>query len=188
MLRLFVIFFRIGIFGFGGLGSVLALIERDLVDKRNLLSKDEITEALTYTKMLPGSTVVQIVGYLGWRLGGWSGSAAATIGFVAPAFFVMLALSALYLQVSGLAGVQGALRGLNAAVIGLLVVTTYKLGQSAIKGLWGFFLAAASLILAAFAQFPLALIVGGAGLLGIANYAAQSKREKPEGKAKDDLP
>lgn len=83
--------------------------------------------------MLPGSTVVQIVGYLGWRLGGWSGSAAATIGFVAPAFFVMLALSALYLQVSGLPGIQGALRGLNAAFIGLLVITAYNLGRSAIN-------------------------------------------------------
>jgi chromate transporter len=188
MMRLFAIFFRIGIFGFGGLGSVLALIERDLVDKRNLLSKDEITEALTYTKMLPGSTVVQIVGYLGWRLGGWSGSAAATIGFVAPAFFVMLALSALYLQVSGLPGIQGALRGLNAAVIGLLVITAYNLGRSAIKDLPGLFLAATALILAAFAQVPLALIVVGAGLLGIANYAAQRRREKSEEKAKDDLP
>lgn len=188
MIRLLAIFFRIGVFGFGGLGSVLALIERDLVDKRNLLSKDEITEALTYTKMLPGSTVVQVVGYLGLRLGGWSGSAAATIGFVAPAFFVMLAFSALYLQVAGLAGIQGALRGLNAAVIGLLIVTAYNLGRSAIESWTGLFLAATALILAAFVQVPLALIVVGAGLLGIANYATQNKREKSEEKVKDDLP
>jgi hypothetical protein len=60
-LRLFLTFFRIGGVGFDGLGSVLGAAD--------------ITEALIYTKLLPGSTVVQLVSYLGWRLGGWGGSA-----------------------------------------------------------------------------------------------------------------
>ncbi len=65
MINLFLIFFRIGCVGFGGLGSVLAIIERDLVTKQQKLTGEDITEALTYTKLLPGSTVVQVVSYLG---------------------------------------------------------------------------------------------------------------------------
>ncbi len=70
MVNLFLIFFRIGCVGFGGLGSVLAIIERDLVTKQQKLTAEDVTEALTYTKLLPGSTVVQVVTYLGYKLGG----------------------------------------------------------------------------------------------------------------------
>jgi len=78
------VFLRIGASAFGGLGAALALVERELVDKRRWLTPADLTEALTYTKLLPGSTVVQVVSYLGYRLGGWSGSAVATAAFVAP--------------------------------------------------------------------------------------------------------
>lgn len=60
---------RIGAMAFGGLGATLARIDREFVSRRDVISRDELTEALTYTKLLPGSTVVQVVSYLGWRLG-----------------------------------------------------------------------------------------------------------------------
>ena len=65
------VFLRIGAIAFGGLGAALALVERELVDKRRWLTPADLTEALTYTKLLPGSTVVQVVAYLGYKLRGW---------------------------------------------------------------------------------------------------------------------
>ena len=76
--RLGWVFLHIGAVAFGGLGAALALVERELVTKRQWLTAADVTEALTYTKLLPGSTVVQLVAYLGYTLGGWSGSAVAT--------------------------------------------------------------------------------------------------------------
>lgn len=99
MFRLFLTFLHIGIVGFGGLGAVLSLIERELVTKQKVLTADDVSEALTYTKLLPGSTVVQVVSYLGMRSGGWLGSTLATIAFLLPSFFIMLLLSILYKQV-----------------------------------------------------------------------------------------
>ena len=78
LLRLGWTFLRIGAVAFGGLGATLALLERELVERLHVSTKGQITEALTYTKLLPGSTVVQVVAYLGWRLGGWSASAVVT--------------------------------------------------------------------------------------------------------------
>ena len=69
------VFLRIGVVAFGGLGTSLALIERELVTKRQWLTAADVTEALTYTKLLPGSTGPQLVAYLGYKLSGWSGSA-----------------------------------------------------------------------------------------------------------------
>ena len=176
--RLFLTFFRIGWIGFGGLGSVLALVEQELVKRRRVLTAADITEALTYTKLLPGSTVVQVVGYLGWRLGRWGGSAAATVAFVVPSFLVMLALSVLYSQITTLPNVQSALRGLNAAVVGLLLVTSYRLGRSTIKNYFGMGLAVGALALAVIASAPLVTIVVGAGVLGIVTYVFERKSRK----------
>src|SRR5215218_10017238 len=83
------IFLRIDATAFGGLGTILPLIERELMTKRSMLTPAEVTEALTYTKLLPGSTGPQVVAYLGYRLVGWSGSALATAAFLCPAALLM---------------------------------------------------------------------------------------------------
>lgn len=176
MINLFLVFFRIGCVGFGGLGSVLAIIERDLVTKQQKLTGEDITEALTYTKLLPGSTVVQVVSYLGWRLGGWTGSALSTVAFILPAFLVMLALSVAYRPLTTLPNVQGGLRGLGAAVVGLLLVTCYRLGRSTIKNWVGACLAILAFVAAVAFRVPLALIVVGAGLVGLLAHAIGRKR------------
>jgi len=176
--RLFLTFFRIGWIGFGSLGSVLALLEQDLVKRQRVLAAAEITEALTYTKLLPGSTVVQVVSYLGWRLAGWGGSAAATLAFVLPSFIVMLVLSIIYSQITALPNVQSALRGLNSAVVGLLLITSYRLGRSTIKNYLGVALAAVALALAVIGRFPLVAIVVGAGTLGIVAYGIERRFSK----------
>ena len=80
---------RIGAVAFGGLGATLALLNRDLVERRGWLLASDVTEALAYTKPLPGSTVVQVVTFLGWRLGRWPGAIVATIMFLIPAFAIM---------------------------------------------------------------------------------------------------
>ncbi len=178
MVNLFIIFFRIGCVGFGGLGSVLAIIERDLVTKQQKLNAEDITEALTYTKLLPGSTVVQVVTYLGYRLGGWAGATVSTIAFVLPAFLVMLILAVAYGSISTLANVQGGLRGLSAAVIGVLVITCYRLGGKTIKDWLGAILAIIAFVAAVVFHAPLALIVVGAGIVGLLAYFIKTRQTK----------
>jgi chromate transporter len=85
---------RIGAVAFGGLGATLALLNRDLVERRGWLRSSDVTEALAYTKPLPGSTVVQVVTFLGWRLGGWPGAIIATVMFLVPAFAIMTVAAA----------------------------------------------------------------------------------------------
>src|ERR671924_274237 len=85
-------FLRLGAVAFGGLETYLALIERELVTKRQWLTAADMTEALIYTKLLPGSHGPQVVAYLGYQLGGWPGSAVATAAFLCPAALMMLLL------------------------------------------------------------------------------------------------
>lgn len=174
-------FLRIGATAFGGLGAALALIERECVDKRRMLLKEDVTEALTYTKLLPGSTVVQVVSYLGYRLGGWSGSAIATVAFVLPSALAMIGLAALYIRTTDLPGLAPTVQGLTAAVAGILLATTYRLGKTNIRGPVALLLAVVAFVAALVFTVNAALIVVAAGIIGIlllAKFPAESAPEE----------
>ncbi len=160
-------FLRLGATAFGGLGAALVLIERELVDQRGVLTRDDLTEALTYTKLLPGSTVLQVVAYLGHKLGGWTGSALATAAFVFPSFLAMLLLAALYVAATALPGMSAAVGGLTAAVVGVLLATTYRMGKSNVKEPLTLGIALVAFAAGAFLDLNAALIVVAAGLIGV---------------------
>jgi chromate transporter len=117
-------FLRIGATAFGGLGAALALVERELVSRRRWLTEADLTEALTYTKLLPGSTVIQVMAYLGYKLGGWSGPAVAAAAFIVPSALLMLLLAAAYVSATALPAIGPTVNGLTAAVVGVLLATT----------------------------------------------------------------
>jgi chromate transporter len=166
---------------FGGLGASLALIERELVTKRQWLTAADVTEALTYTKLLPGSTGPQVVAYLGYKLSGWSGSAVATAAFVFPAALMMLVLAAAYVSVTSLPVMRTSVNGLTASVVGLLLATTYRLGKANIPDRITLGLALASVVAGAVLGVSAAVIVVAAGLLGVCLYAMPLRKHVARG-------
>jgi chromate transporter len=175
------VFLHIGTVAFGGLGAALALIERELVTKRPWLTAAEVTEALTYTKLLPGSTVVQVVAYLGYTLGGWPGSAVATVAFVFPSALLMLALAAAYVSATAVPALRHAINGLTAAVVGMLLATTYRLGKANIPDRITLGMALASIVAGVVVGMSAAVIVVVAGLLGIGLYALPLRQQAVQG-------
>lgn len=161
-------FLKIGALAIGDTGPVLAMIERDLVDGRRVLSREDVTDALTYTKPLPGSTVVQVVAYLAYQLGGWSGSALATVAYLLPSALAMLLFAAGYVAVTALGALQPALHGLTAAAVGVLLATAYRFAQRniALGQPLTVALALAAFITGAVFGVSAALIVLIAGLVG----------------------
>jgi len=181
LLMLGQIFLRIGAMAFGGLGAALALVERELVDKRQWLTAADVTEALTYTKLLPGSTVVQVVSYLGYKLGGWSGSAVATAAFVFPSALLMLVLAAAYVSVATVPAMRPAINGLTAAVVGILLATTYRLGKANIADRITLSIALVSIVAGTVLGISAALMVMAAGLLGVCLYALPLRQQEAQG-------
>jgi chromate transporter len=177
LLKLGAIFLRIGAVAFGGLGASLTLIERELVTRRQWLTAADMTEALTYTKLLPGSTGPQVVAYLGYKLGGWPGSAVAMAAFLFPAALMTLALAVGYVTVTALPALQPAMHGLMGAIVGLLLATTYRLGKANIADRATLGLALASVVAGAVLGLSAAVIVVAAGLLGVCLYIIPLRRQ-----------
>jgi len=133
-LALLIAFGRLGAVAFGGLGAALALLERDLVARRGWLRGEDLAAALAFTKPLPGSTVVQVVAFLGWRLGGWPGAVAAAVAFLLPSLALMVAGAALLTSLPGGRILDGALLGVQVAVVGLLAVALARLVADVPRG------------------------------------------------------
>ena len=169
-LRLAAIFLRIGALAFGGLGATLALIERELVDRRDAITRDDIAAALTHTKLLPGSTVVQVVAYLGWRLRGWWGSAVATICFILPSALLMLALAYGYAEVAATPRLVAARRGVLAVVIALLLTTMFRLTVQVARTPLARALAVGAFTIVALLPNASPWVVLSAGLIGLVVY------------------
>ena len=160
-------FLRIGALAFGGLGATLALIEHEFVGRRSVMTREDIADALTHTKLLPGSTVVQVVAYLGWRLGGWRGSAVATTCFILPSALLMLGLAYGYAEVMGSPGLVAARRGVLAVVIALLLATMSRLAVQVITTPLTRALALGAFAIVAVLPSASPWVVLSAGILGL---------------------
>src|SRR2546429_9665675 len=124
---LLVYFLRLGTTGFGGPIALVGYMQRDLVEKRRWISRQDYVEGLALAQLAPGPLAAQLAIYLGWVRGGVTGATLVGVAFVLPSFVMVLALSALYLRYGGLAWMQGAFYGIGAAVIAIIARSAYKL-------------------------------------------------------------
>lgn len=121
---LFVSFTVLALQGFGG---VLAVVQRELVEKKRWLTREEFVEDWAVAQILPGPNVVNLSLMIGSRHFGLPGALAALSGILAAPMVVVLALAALYAGVADSPAVQGALRGMGAVAAGLITATGLKL-------------------------------------------------------------
>lgn len=165
----------IGAVAFGGLGATVRLLQRELVDKRGWVTATDISEAMAFTKPLPGSTGVQIVTFLGWRLMRWPGALLATGAYLLPSLTLMTAAAAGFAALPDARWVDGAVNGVLVAVVGLLAMAIWRLAHSEA----GTPLLAGVLIAAMVAGFFVnaAFVVVAAGLFGVALHRIKARRQ-----------
>jgi chromate transporter len=161
------IFLQIGATSFGGLGPSLAIVERELVDKRGILTAADVAEAVAATKLLPGSTLIQVVSFLGYRIGGWTGSAVAAVACILPPVIPMFLLAACSDSLSVLPAFGSAVRGTTAAVVGLLLASMFRFGRATIGGPGALAVGLSAFGSASLLGVPAAVVVVAAGLIGV---------------------
>jgi chromate transporter len=142
-LREFTLYFlRLGSLGFGGPIALAGYMQRDLVDERRWLSKQDYVEGLALAQLAPGPLAAQLAIYLGWVRGGVWGATLVGFAFVIPSFLMVLALSALYVRFGGLPWMRGAFYGIGAAVIAIIARSAQKLLSTTLgknRLLWALF-------------------------------------------------
>jgi chromate transporter len=127
-LRRFALYFlRLGTLGFGGPIALAGAMQRDLVETRGWISKQDYIEGLALAQLAPGPLAAQLAIYLGWIRAGVAGATLVGLAFVLPSFLMVLGLSFVYVRFGGLPWMQGMFYGIGAAVIAIIARSAVKL-------------------------------------------------------------
>ena len=129
-LRALVLYFlRLGTLGFGGPIALVGYMQRDLVENRKWVSREDYLEGLAFSQLCPGPLAAQLAKYLGWVHSGTLGATLTGAAFVIPSFLMVLGLASLYVHFGQLAWIQGLFYGIAAAVSAIIVPSAWKLIQ-----------------------------------------------------------
>jgi len=164
LLQMAIELLRLGALAFGGLGVTLSLLQRRMVERQGWIQQSDISEALAFTKALPGSTGIQVVAYLGWKMRGWPGALVAATAFITPAAILMIVVAAGSLALPDKPWTQGALTGLLIGVVGLLAAAMWRLARGEAKNPVLIVVLLAGAVLGFFVHAV--IVVVGAGLIG----------------------
>jgi chromate transporter len=175
-------FLRLGTLGFGGPIALAGYMQRDLVEERNWVSRQDYVEGLALAQLAPGPLAAQLAIYLGWVRAGISGATLVAAAFILPSFVMVLALSFLYVQFDGLPWMQGLFYGIGAAVIAIIARSVVKLVRMTLakdRLLWAIFIVNA--VATAWTESEIVWIFALSGFIAAAVHAGprMTKRSAP---------
>ena len=173
---------KLGFISFGGPAGQIALMHKELVERKKWITDESFLHALNFCMLLPGPEAQQLATYNGWKMHGIKGGVTAGVFFVLPSVFILLALSYIYAKFGNIAEVSAILDGLKAVVVAIVVEAVIKIGKKAFKGWFSILIAALSFAAIYFFHVPFPLIVLGAGLLGFLYFKFQNQDSKLEEK------
>ncbi len=159
---------KLGWINFGGPAGQIAIMHDELVDKRRWVAESTFLHGLNYCMLLPGPEAMQLATWLGWRLHGVRGGLVAGVLFVLPAALLMALLAWIYLRFGHVPLVAGALLGVQAAVLGIIVHALLRIGSRVLRTPFALVLAALAGLALGVLHLPFPVVVLGAGALGLA--------------------
>lgn len=170
LIELFTTFFKIGSFTFGGGFAMIPLIEKEVVDKRSWVKKEEIIDVFAVSQTIPGAVAINSSSIIGYKIAGKKGSIVATLGVVLPSFLIIIIIAACFSKFQDQPMVKAAFSGIRGCVVGLIAAAAYSVGKSAIKDKMGVIIFITTVIFIAFFNVnPIIMIVAG-GLVGFVLY------------------
>jgi chromate transporter len=169
-------FLRLGCLGFGGPVALVGQMERELVDDKKWLTKEQMREAIAICQSLPGPLAIQVGIYVSYLRCGFWGAWAGGWSFILPNFVIVAALGALYVYLGDLQPVTAIFYGVSPAVIALILHSCYRLAKLGMEDGLQWAIAAVCLVVTVILQAEVALLFIGAGLVGILYYGSLWRR------------
>ena len=164
---LFLTFAKIGAFTFGGGYAMLPMFQRELAEKHGWVTNEEILDYYAVAQCTPGVIAVNTATFVGSKLRGWRGGAAATLGVTTPAVIIITVIALFLQHFAEYPVVKHAFAGIGVAVTVLITGAVIKLWKNNIKGLFSFALFAAGLAVSVLTNWSPVWVVIAAALAGI---------------------
>lgn len=157
---------KLGFISFGGPAGQIAVMHRELVERKRWIDEPRFLHALNFCMLLPGPEATQLATYCGWLLHGVRGGLAAGVLFVLPGAVTLWLLSWIYVAYGAVPAVAAVFHGLKATVLAIVVAAVLRIGRKALTSPVAWVLAAAAFGALFFLQLPFPLVVFGALAVG----------------------
>ena len=168
------VFFKLGLFAFGGPAAHIAMMEHEVVTKRAWMTREHYLDLIGATNLIPGPNSTEMTMHCGFQRAGKKGLFIAGISFIFPAVFITAILGYLYVLYGALPQVQPFIKGIQPAVMAIIASAVIKLGKKALKNWELAVLGSLFLIVSLLGINQIVLLLGG-GIAGMCLFLMQSK-------------
>ena len=165
--ELFTVFFRIGLFTFGGGYAMIPLIEREVVEGKKWIDENDVMDMLAIAESTPGPLAVNTATFVGYRMAGVAGALIATLGLALPSVIIICILSFFITEFKQNLWFQYVFKGIRSGVLVLMTNAVIKFAKKCPKQWTTYVLLTAAFALATFTNIDIAFVLLGAGVLGI---------------------
>lgn len=170
------VFFKLGLFAFGGPAAHIAMMEHEVVTKRAWMTREHYLDLIGATNLIPGPNSTEMTMHCGYQRAGKKGLFIAGISFIFPAVFITAILGYLYVLYGALPQVQPFIKGIQPAVIVIIASAVIKLGKKAVKN-WELALLGTLFLAASLLGLDQVLVLFAGGLLGMCYFLIKSKMQ-----------
>ena len=170
------VFFKLGLFAFGGPAAHIAMMEHEVVTKRAWMTREHYLDLIGATNLIPGPNSTEMTMHCGYQRAGKKGLFIAGISFIFPAVFITAILGYLYVLYGALPQVQPFIKGIQPAVIVIIASAVIKLGKKAVKN-WELALLGSLFLAASLLGLDQVLVLFAGGLLGMCYFLIKSKMQ-----------
>ena len=170
------VFFKLGLFAFGGPAAHIAMMEHEVVTKRAWMTREHYLDLIGATNLIPGPNSTEMTMHCGYQRAGKKGLFIAGISFIFPAVFITAILGYLYVLYGALPQVQPFIKGIQPAVMAIIASAVIKLGKKAVKN-WELALLGTLFLAASLLGFDQVLVLFAGGLLGMCYFLIKSKMQ-----------
>ncbi len=177
-LVLFITFFKIGAFTFGGGYAMIPLIQKEVVERKKWITDDDILEIIAIAESTPGPIAINSATFVGYRVCGFWGSLASTLGVVLPSFCIILAISYVLEQFQSITAVQYAFNGIRAGVLALLLKALWTMYKKCPKGMVSYIVMGGAFLLTAFVDVPVLAVIIGCAAVGLISSLVAARRDR----------
>ena len=184
LLELFIVFFKLGAFTIGGGIAMLPLLQNTLINEKKWFTKEEFMDIVAVCQSLPGVVAINMATYVGYKKKGLIGSIVSTFGVTIPSFIMILIIAKFITSLGDNGVLMGAMAGLRAAALGMVVVALIPLMPAAIKNKWALLAAIVAFVLIAILKVNTAYVILLFAVLGITVTFAGSRKMAAAGPEK----
>ena len=177
-LSLLLTFMKIGLFTFGGGYAMIPLIQRETVENKKWISDEDILEIVAIAESTPGPIAINAATFIGWRVAGFGGALAATVGVVLPSFAIITAISFVLAAFQDILWIRYAFNGIRAGVLALIVKALWSMYKQSPKGIFAYLIMFGAFAVTAFLPVNVVFVILFRAAAGIVQALVVGRRNK----------